>query len=344
MAANDLLHRYLYAVSRHLPAKRQQDLIAELATNLRAQMEDKEEQLGRPLTEDEQADILRRHGHPILVAARYQPHRSLIGPEIFPFYWFTIKRVLPWVIGIWLLVTAVAIIFGSHDTTLSQRVDVGHIITGLFGAIFQFLAWITLGFAALEFFKDNIRQELAHPCWDPRKLPKADPVADQNGPHHPWADAIASAVFLAWLLAFPRYPVLMFGPYVSWHLLNMDLPAVWHTFYWIIIAFNAVQLAFRIALLSRPLRRYYHLFESILHLFGIAILGFLLRTHDYIGQATFGASPMSPQTVAALNANVHRGFVIVLCIVIIKFLWDTVQWLRPRTPNRAAANANIAPQ
>ena len=39
MAANDLLDRYLYAVSRHLPAQRrgapaQNDLIAELAANL----------------------------------------------------------------------------------------------------------------------------------------------------------------------------------------------------------------------------------------------------------------------------------------------------------------------
>ena len=92
-----------------------------------------------------------------MVAARYQPHRSLIGPELFPFYWFTVKRVLPWVIGIWLLVTAVTIIFGSPNTSIAQRVDVGHIITGLFGAAFQFLAWITLGFALLEYFKGHLR-------------------------------------------------------------------------------------------------------------------------------------------------------------------------------------------
>src|ERR1700760_3265320 len=158
MAANDLLDRYLYAVSRHLPARRRadsapNDLIAELAANLQAQMEDKQEQLGRPLSEDEQAEVLRRHGHPIVVAARYQPHRSLIGPELFPFYWFTVKRVLPWVIGIWLLVTAVTVIFGSPNTPIAQRVDVGHIITGLFGTIFQFLAWMTAGFALLEYFK-----------------------------------------------------------------------------------------------------------------------------------------------------------------------------------------------
>jgi hypothetical protein len=335
MAANDLLDRYLYAVSRYLPAQRHHDLLTELAANLHSEMEDKAAALGRPLTEDEQADVLRRHGHPILVAARYQPHRSLIGPEIFPFYWFTVKRVLPLVLGIWLLVTAVAVIFGPQNTPIAQRFDFGHIFTGLFGAAFQFLAWITAGFALLEYFKGHVRNELAHPKWDPRKLPKAHPVL-HDGPRHPYADVIASAVFLGWLLAFPRFPVLMFGPYVAWHLLNIDLPAIWHQFYWIIIAFNAIQLASKIALLARPMRRYYHLIDSVIHLLGIGILAFLLRAHDYIGQATFGGSSMSPQTVASLNLNIHNGLLLVLIIAIVKFLWDTSQWLRPKTTPRVA--------
>jgi hypothetical protein len=326
-------------VSRHLPAQRrgapaQNDLIAELAANLRAQMEDKEEALGHPLTEDEQADVLRRHGHPIVVAARYQPHRSLIGPELFPFYWFTVKRVLPWVVGIWLLVTAVTILFGPSTTPIAQRVDVGHIITGLFGAVFQFLAWMTAGFALLEFFKGHMRNELAHPSWDPRKLPKADPVADQNGPRHPYADVIAGAIFLAWLLAFPHFPVLIFGPYAVLHMFNIDLPAIWHTFYWVFVAFFCVQLAAKISLLFRPVRRYYLLIESIIHLLGIGVIAFLLRAHDYVAQGTFGSNPMSPQTVATVNASIHRGLVLVLLIAIAQLIWGTVQRLRPRQTDR----------
>jgi hypothetical protein len=332
MAANDLnslIDRYLYAVSRYLPASRQGDLLSELAANLHSEMEDKAAALGRPLTEDEQADILRRHGPPLVVAARYQPQRSLIGPEIFPFYAFTIKRLLPLVIGINLLAQAAAVIFGSVQIPLAQRFHFGSMLGDLFFAVLMFLVIVTAGFALVEAYKVNLRRAIEQHKWDPRKLPKAQPIV-HDGPRHPWADAIAGAVFLAWLLAFPRFPVLMFGPYVVWHLLNIDLPAIWYTFYWIIIAFNVVQLVFRIALLSRPLRRYYHLFESVLHLLGIGILVFLLRAHDYLGQATFGGSPMSPDTVAALNANIHLGLSIVLVIAVAKFLWDTTQWLRPQ--------------
>jgi hypothetical protein len=326
---NDLIDRYLYAVSRYLPAQRQGDLLAELAANLRAQMEDKETALGRPLTEDEQAEVLRRHGPPLVVAARYQPQRSLIGPEIYPFYAFTVKRLLPLVIGVNLLAQAAAVLFGSAQIPIAQRFHFGGVLHDLIYAILFFLVTITVAFALIEVYKTNFRQTLEQHRWDPRKLPKAQPIL-HDGPRHPYADVIASVAFLAWLLSFPRFPVLMFGPYVTWHLLNIDLPTIWHQFYWIIIAFNCVQLASKIALLARPMRRYYHITESVIHLLGIGVVAFLLRAHDYIGQATFGGSAMSPQTVASLNYNIHNGLLLVLIIAIAKFLWDTSQWLRPK--------------
>ena len=64
----NLLDRYLQAVRFFLPRRQQDDIVRELSENLLSQMEDRAEALGRPLTEDEQADILRRHGHPMLVA------------------------------------------------------------------------------------------------------------------------------------------------------------------------------------------------------------------------------------------------------------------------------------
>ncbi|HEY3988696.1 MAG TPA: hypothetical protein VGM02_05305 [Acidobacteriaceae bacterium] len=333
---NDLIDRYLYAVSRYLPAQRQDDLLTELAANLHSEMEDKATALGRPLTADEQADVLRHHGPPLIVAARYQPQRSLIGPEIYPFYVFTIKRLLPLVIGVNLLAQAAALIFGSAQVPIAQRFHFGGVLHDLIYAVLFFLVIVTVAFALVEVYQVNFRKQLEQHKWDPRKLPKAHPIP-HAGPRHPWADAIASLVFLLWLLAFPRFPLLMFGPYVAWHLLNIDLPTIWHTFYWIIIAFTAIQLASKIALLSRAVRRYYHLIESMIHLLGIAILVFLLRARDYIGQATFGGSPISPETAANLNANIHTGLLVVLIIAIAKFLWDTAEWLRPKATPRMAS-------
>ena len=60
----DLLDRYLQAVKKHLPWKRQDDILAELRANMESQLEDKEAELGRPLTQGEAEDWLRKMGSP----------------------------------------------------------------------------------------------------------------------------------------------------------------------------------------------------------------------------------------------------------------------------------------
>ena len=87
----ELLDRYLQAVKKHLPWQRQDDIIAELRANLEAQLEDKEAELGRPLTTGEAEDWLKQMGPPMQVAARYQPQQYLIGPAVFPTYWFVLR-------------------------------------------------------------------------------------------------------------------------------------------------------------------------------------------------------------------------------------------------------------
>jgi uncharacterized membrane protein len=94
----DLLKSYLTAVKRNLPRKERDDILAELSEELRSQIEDRERELGRPLTDPEQYAVLMQHGDPMVVARRYWPERSrslavgweLIGPELFPTYAFVL--------------------------------------------------------------------------------------------------------------------------------------------------------------------------------------------------------------------------------------------------------------
>ena len=105
----ELLDRYLQAVKKHLAWKRQDDIVAELKANLEAQLEDKEEALGRPLTQGESEDWLRQIGAPAQVAARYQPQRYLIGPAVFGAYWYLLRMVLLWAGAIYTIVNVVQI-------------------------------------------------------------------------------------------------------------------------------------------------------------------------------------------------------------------------------------------
>jgi hypothetical protein len=82
-------------------------------------MEDREEALGRPLTDDERADSLRRHGHPMLVAGRYRSRRHVIGPAFFPIYLFALQMGL----GVALIVT---IVVGTIDAVVHGHVVARH--------------------------------------------------------------------------------------------------------------------------------------------------------------------------------------------------------------------------
>ena len=80
----DLVDRYLKAVENALPEAQRQDILSELSEDIHSEMEDKQSELGRALTEEEQQALLKQRGNPLLLAARYrQDHRSLaIGRQL----------------------------------------------------------------------------------------------------------------------------------------------------------------------------------------------------------------------------------------------------------------------
>src|SRR6266850_1559460 len=105
----ELLERYLQAVRTYLPMSQQEDILKELRENLRGQIEDRESALGRALNEDELAEILKKHGHPLLVATRYRQSRQLIGATLFPFYWLVMKIILA-IVGVGYAVSVLVLI------------------------------------------------------------------------------------------------------------------------------------------------------------------------------------------------------------------------------------------
>ena len=87
----DLIERYLTAVGVLLPRTGRADILAELRDVLINRREEKQDELGRPLTRDEDAALLRAFGHPISVAGRYGRQQYLIGPDLYPLYIVAVK-------------------------------------------------------------------------------------------------------------------------------------------------------------------------------------------------------------------------------------------------------------
>ncbi len=89
-----LIDRYLHNVRLSLSSPRRDDIVRELAEDIRSQVADREEELGRSLTDAEQDALLKKFGHPLALATRYGPQRHVIGPALFPVYWMTLKIAL----------------------------------------------------------------------------------------------------------------------------------------------------------------------------------------------------------------------------------------------------------
>jgi hypothetical protein len=204
--------RYLKAVGSNLPRDHRDDIIRELSDNLNARMEDRVDELGRDLTEDEQVAILREFGEPMAVAARYRGDgarvsfgRQLIGPELYPIYRNVLAINIVITVAIGLLALVIAL------TGADSPFGVGYGI--LVPLVLQF-AIVTALFVVID------RWYRTHPdAWDPRT------VSDVGGPDFGsldgWAEMLigperdgraaraaatfelgAIAIFATWWVAF----------------------------------------------------------------------------------------------------------------------------------------------
>ena len=198
-----LIERYLQNVRISLPAARRDDIVRELAEDIRTQIADREEELGRTLSEDEQEALLKHFGHPLALATRYGPQRHVIGPALFPVYWMTLKIALG---GALAVNVAIAIAWLATGSPAGRAL--GHLASFPFTIGVTVFGWITLVFALLDL---NLPRLLEHAWADLKVVTLPRP----EGKGRRWtllAEIVGGTVFLIWWLAIPRSPVLLFGP------------------------------------------------------------------------------------------------------------------------------------
>jgi hypothetical protein len=342
----ELLDRYLQAVRKYLPVRRQDDIIAELRANMESQIEDKESELNRPLTQGEMEDLLRKMGHPMIVASRYQPQQHLIGPAIFPMYLYVLRLTLLWAFVICMIVAVVV-----TPLTTSGGGPIFQALLRIPGILIQTAAWITLAFAAFEFIQRRYPQVAQYPNgvtknWNPSTLPPLEKDAGQSGKRRPFAQAVAeiifSSLFLVWLLLIPSHPFLMLGPGVIFlKTVPYQLSPAWWTFFWWIIALNIVQIVWKcIDLLRGKWSRPSRILQIVSKIFGLIPIVILLMApgHIYISlknpgldQARYG------QNLDQINNGIHYAFAVICAIVVLQLVFDLGKWASDARHARLAA-------
>jgi hypothetical protein len=160
----NLIDRYVGAVRLFLPSDQRDDIARELGEDLKSQVEDKQEQLGRPLSAEEQAALLRQYGHPILMAARYRRARNLIGPVIFPIYGLVLKVVLGIITATHLASIGFLVVRGSWSEAWPA-------VTRYFDSVLGTFVFITCAAAFVEWSLSRFK---VLEQWDPRSLGPVD--------------------------------------------------------------------------------------------------------------------------------------------------------------------------
>jgi hypothetical protein len=210
----EILDRYLKSLRSALPEAQRDDIINELSEDIHRKIDDEEAELGRSMSKGELESMLKRYGHPLVVASRYRQDqgtvafgRQLIGPALFPLY----TKVLTFnlgITGVIILIVFSALLASGQSRMLRESL----LTTFLLPLLIQFLV-VT---AIFTFVDRNLAKYPDR--WDvgtwvagsppalfaPAKrtsIPRTESVAQ----------VVALAVFVAWLRA-ARIPLLIFGP------------------------------------------------------------------------------------------------------------------------------------
>ncbi len=218
----DLVDRYLHSVRITLPGEQREDILAELRQDIDSQLEEREQELGWTLSEDDIAAILKKRGHPSFVASRYVPQRYLIGPAMYPIYVFVLKLVLLWVIIPGFALTAPIVYATSGNSAMLA------VLTKLPTALFSAFGIITLIFVACErSWVAGIHAAWAD--WDPRKLPPVPvfPPPDRL-PRSAAVGELISGVFWAGVWIY----VASHGFSVNFSGVHCSFPRIWREVFW----------------------------------------------------------------------------------------------------------------
>jgi hypothetical protein len=198
----DLIDRYVQRVRFFLPRRQQDDIARELAADLRAEIQDREIELGHPLDPRDLRGILKRWGHPILVAGRYQPTQYLIGPALLPIYVFVLKLVTAVYLIPWLVVWIGLVIFSASYRSAHPGLAMMGPLSTWWSLVFGVVGTVTVVFALLERSQGRVFER-----WDPNRLPT---VRDRNAISRfsSIAEAIAGTVFILWWTGCLQLPIL----------------------------------------------------------------------------------------------------------------------------------------
>ncbi len=229
---------YIDTVVRRLP----EDSRGDIADEIRATINDMvEARLGGDDSDAARVEreVLEEMGDPAVLAREYSNSpQHLIGPASYPLFLWCMRRVLPIVAVVTLLINALAHSLTTPEVQLGSLLGaaIGNTVMAVLATFAVITILLALGDHGLSPNAKTIPREEAK--WSVDQLQSTDPAVSQNR-----LEAICSLVILVILAAVPFIPTTLL--YVG-HLnngetfINPDLAPGWLAGYWLLLGLIAV--------------------------------------------------------------------------------------------------------
>jgi len=346
----DLVDSYVNAVAKGLPEEQRGDIIGELSEDIRSEMDERQKELGRPLTEDEQESLLKKRGNPWLLASRFRQDqrsvsfgRQIIGPVLYPFY----VKVLSFNLGLTFLI--VGVIFLALRLA-GQQISVGDMVSTCTLQFFIQFGVVTLIFSLVEkhltkhpdrwhikgmggkFRLDlnierdfqvqmgQVRMGQARMGSQRREVSRFESVSV----------IVALAVSLVWWSSVQSHPFLIFGPAAA----LFNLAPIWHQIYFPIVVLTDLEIVRAIINLVRPdWTKFRAIARVILQAGGLAVMWFAMKAGSWVTVANPAADGAAKFAQVAHIVNQCLLYVLVSAAIfsgamIIFRITELMRWRR----------------
>ena len=145
----EMIDRYIYAVTQHLPENIREDVSKELRSNI-------QDMLPEDATEDQIKEVLEELGNPVKLAVEYNPERRyLIGPSLYNQY-IKLLKLVTGIAALTMGCIALAVWIFNTDNAITPANIVSDVISAVFEGALQGAFWVTLVFVIME--RSGIRE------------------------------------------------------------------------------------------------------------------------------------------------------------------------------------------
>lgn len=220
---NELIERYIYAVTRSLPKSQRADVEQELRGEIHDMIAAEKGPEKTRVTR-----VLEALGRPEKLAMDYAGTKQyLIGPEWFSVYVETLKKIGMVAIPVLLLIFT-ATNFSSPDPLIEKIIA---IVISTIGAATNVAFWTTAVFVFLERTNSHATEKNEVLAWSVDQLPQLPPER-----HVPVSDAVANIVFYAALIVLVLLSRNTLGITDNGTFVSFFEPSLWSFWLWAILA------------------------------------------------------------------------------------------------------------